>query len=145
MQINLSQLHNFAENLVDDLKQITTSEALLVKLSGNLGAGKTTFTQKIAEILNIKEKITSPTFVLMKSYSISLGQFKNLIHIDAYRLESGKELLALNFQEILNNPENLILLEWPEKVQEILPGKNIEITFEVLDEESREINIIKNV
>ncbi len=145
MQITLPQLTNFAEDFLREFENFSSDKALLIKLSGNLGAGKTTFTQKFAEALDIAEKITSPTFVLMKIYSINFGQFKKLVHIDAYRLEKSEELLALNFQEILDDPENLILLEWPERVENILPEKNITISFEVVDEESREVKILRNV
>lgn len=145
MQITLPQLTNFAEDFLRELENFSSDKSLLIKLSGNLGAGKTTFTQKFAEALDIKEKITSPTFVLMKIYSINFGQFKKLVHIDAYRLEKPEELLALNFQEILDDTENLILLEWPERVENILPEKNITISFEVIDEESREVKILRNV
>lgn len=145
MKISLNDTTQFAKDFLDSIQSFSSEEALLVALSGNLGAGKTTFTQKIAEHLNIKEKITSPTFVLMKKYPIDFGQFKNLVHIDAYRLEEAEELSALNFQEILENPENLILLEWPERVEEILPEQKIQISFEYFDEESREVNISKNV
>jgi tRNA threonylcarbamoyladenosine biosynthesis protein TsaE len=95
MKITLADLAQFAKDFLDSIESFASDKALLVALSGNLGAGKTTFTQKIAEQLNIPEKITSPTFVLMKKYSINFGQFKNLIHIDAYRLEDAQELSML--------------------------------------------------
>ncbi|MBP9763377.1 MAG: tRNA (adenosine(37)-N6)-threonylcarbamoyltransferase complex ATPase subunit type 1 TsaE [Candidatus Pacebacteria bacterium] len=147
MKISLEQLPEFASNFLKDLSENPTNQnqALLICLSGNLGAGKTTFTQQIAKLLNVEETITSPTFVLMKKYSISFGQFKNLIHIDAYRIEDPNELNILKFSEICDDPENLILLEWPEKVEEVLPKERTTITFEVADENSREINIFKNV
>ncbi|MFA7193641.1 MAG: tRNA (adenosine(37)-N6)-threonylcarbamoyltransferase complex ATPase subunit type 1 TsaE [Candidatus Paceibacterota bacterium] len=147
MKILLEQLPDFASNFLNDFGADSTSseKALLIGLSGNLGAGKTTFTQQVSKILNIEEKITSPTFVLMKKYSIDFGKFKNLIHIDAYRVEDPNELKVLKFSELCDDPENLIFIEWPEKVEEVLPEKRITITFEVADEDSREINIIKNV
>lgn len=147
MKISIEQLPDFASNFLNDFVADSPSaeKALLIGLSGNLGAGKTTFTQQIAKILNIEEKITSPTFVVMKKYSINFGKFKNLIHIDAYRIEDPNELKILKFFEICDDPENLIFIEWPEKVEEVLPEKRITITFEAAEENSREINIIKNV
>jgi tRNA threonylcarbamoyladenosine biosynthesis protein TsaE len=67
-----------------------------------------------------------------------------LVHIDFYRIENPSDISVLNFPEILSNPENLILLEWPEKISDDLPEEKILITFKVL-EEGREINISKNV
>lgn len=147
MKVTIDQLPEFAENFLKDLSEspANPNHALLVGLSGNLGAGKTTFTQQIAKLLNVEEKITSPTFVLMKKYSIDFGQYKNLIHIDAYRIEDPNEIDVLKFDEIYSDPENFILLEWPEKVEEKLPKEKITITFEVIEESHREINIFKNV
>jgi tRNA threonylcarbamoyladenosine biosynthesis protein TsaE len=144
MKISLERLPDFVSDFLKNGVETfsTPHKALLVELSGNLGAGKTTFTQELARQLKIKEKITSPTFVLMKKYSIDFGQFKTLVHIDAYRVENSEEISILNFPELLSNPENLILLEWPEKIADILPEEKITITLEV-DGEEREINILK--
>lgn len=90
--------------------------ATLVTLSGELGAGKTAFTKAIAKALGVTETVTSPTFVLEKIYGLTKSVFRRLIHIDAYRLESGAELAPLGFDELMQDPNNLILLEWPEKV-----------------------------
>jgi tRNA threonylcarbamoyladenosine biosynthesis protein TsaE len=143
MKISLEALPELVADFLKNEVLIYESEnkALLVELSGNLGAGKTTLTQEIARQLKIEEKITSPTFVLMKRYSINFGQFKTLVHIDAYRVENSDEISILNFPELLSNPENLILLEWPEKIADILPEEKITITLEVSGEE-REINIL---
>ena len=115
-------------------------------LFGDLGAGKTTFTKAVASVLGIEETVASPTFVIEKIYATPLkfrgtSKFKHLIHIDAYRLESGQELLKLGWQEICENPQNLILIEWPEKVQEILPSDMIKLYFEFIDEKTRQITI----
>jgi len=114
----------------------------LILLSGDLGAGKTTLTQFIGKKLKIKEKINSPTFVLSKKYSIKNKDFpfKNLIHIDAYRLKNSHDLELIDFFENLKNKENLIILEWPEQVEEIfkLPALKIKIDY---DFETNERNI----
>lgn len=143
MKIPLQKLPELVSELLkNEVENFSNQKkALLIELSGNLGAGKTTLTQEIARQLKIEEKITSPTFVLMKKYSINFGQFKTLVHIDAYRVENSDEISILNFPELLSNPENLILLEWPEKISDILPEEKITITLEVSGEE-REINIL---
>jgi tRNA threonylcarbamoyladenosine biosynthesis protein TsaE len=115
--------------------------ATLVTLSGELGAGKTAFTKAVAKALGIEEIVNSPTFVLEKIYKLPKGQsFKNLIHIDAYRLESGSELAPLGFDEILKDERNLILLEWPEKVADALPTPDVKISFVVLANDARMIS-----
>ncbi len=144
MKVSLEQLPEFVSSFLNEVSTINSDTSLLIGLSGNLGAGKTTFTQELARQLEIPEKITSPTFVLMKKYEIDFGQFKKLVHIDAYRVEDVSEISILNLPEIFADKENLILLEWPEKIAEILPEKKITVTLEV-DEEDREINISKNV
>lgn len=115
--------------------------ATLVTLSGELGAGKTAFTKAVASKLGVEEVVTSPTFVLEKIYLLGgpTPKFGRLVHIDAYRLESGKELAPLGFDELLQNSGNLILLEWPEKVAEALPVPSVRISIVANPDESRTI------
>lgn len=115
-------------------------EATVVGLYGNLGSGKTTFTQAIARELGIKEAVTSPTFVIEKIYTTNHIIFNRLIHIDAYRLESGAELQVLNFEQEVANENNLILIEWPEKVKEILPENHIKVYCDFVDEKTRKFS-----
>lgn len=115
--------------------------ATLVTLSGELGAGKTAFTKAVANTLGIEEAVTSPTFVLEKIYLLPEGKtFKRLIHIDAYRLEQGSDLAPLGFDELMQDSENLILLEWPEKVADALPKSSKKLSFTVQSDGSRIIS-----
>ncbi len=128
----------------------TTRGATLVTLSGELGAGKTSFTKAVARTLGVEDIVTSPTFVLEKIYLLppKLGHrtskfgpvFKRLIHIDAYRLEKGSDLTPLGFDELMQDASNLILLEWPEKVADALPVPAKQISFVVLSDGSRMIS-----
>ena len=111
--------------------------ATLVTLRGELGVGKTAFTQAAARALGVAEIVTSPTFVLEKIYLLSGRQFKRLIHIDAYRLEKGSELAPLGFDELMHDEGNLILLEWPEKVEGALPTPTMKVSFTVNSDGSR--------
>ena len=131
-----------AQEFVNKLKDIKTSKAVVAGLFGDLGSGKTTFTQALGKILGVEEVMTSPTFVIEKRYDLdgSVG-FKKLIHIDAYRLDSDGEILNLNFQEDLNNPDNLILMEWPERVSGALPKDILRINFKFISEFEREIEL----
>jgi len=119
---------------------LSEGRATLVTLSGELGAGKTAFTKAVAKALGVDEVVNSPTFVLEKIYALpEVGVFKRLIHIDAYRLESGKDLAPLGFDETMRDSSNLILLEWPEKVVDALPVPATKISLEVLEHDARKI------
>lgn len=126
----------------DWIKSLDSSrdEALVVGLYGNLGAGKTSFTQAVARELGVSDIVNSPTFVIEKIYETKHPHFKRLIHIDAYRLESAAELSVLQFEELVTNKNNLILIEWPEKVAEIIPASHAKIHFEFVDENTRKID-----
>ncbi len=128
--------HNWLSSLVPK-----KDEATIVGLYGNLGAGKTTFTQSVARALGISEDVTSPTFVIEKIYDTKHSVFKKMIHIDAYRLEHGRELSVLNFESLLDSPHNLILIEWPENVKEVLPEDHYKIYCTFVDQNSREFKV----
>jgi tRNA threonylcarbamoyladenosine biosynthesis protein TsaE len=134
---NLSDTKKIAEDFLDSLKPI--SEATVVALSGDLGAGKTAFTKAVALILGVGENVTSPTFVIEKIYGLTGQPFKHLIHIDAYRIEDARELLHLGWKEIIQDPGNLILIEWPERVSDVIPADAKKISFTFIDETTRKI------
>lgn len=115
------------------------SRAAVIALLGALGSGKTAFSKAFAAALGVREiDVTSPTFVIMKSYELG-GPFKKLIHIDAYRLETAAEIEKLGWNELLSDPENLILIEWPENVGQAVPSDALRISFTLVDEKTREI------
>ena len=113
--------------------------ATLVTLSGELGAGKTAFTKAVAHALGVEEIVTSPTFVLEKIYLLHNQSFKRLVHIDAYRLEKGADLAPLGFDELMKDSGDLILLEWPEKVIDVLPKPSMNISIVADTDDSRVI------
>lgn len=116
------------------------ASATLVTLSGDLGAGKTTFTQGFAKALGVTEPVTSPTFVLAKSYELPNGPFKKLVHIDAYRLTEGKDLAPLAFSEAMKDPHTIVMLEWPEIVADGLPERDVAISILMLPDGSRTVS-----
>lgn len=107
-------------------------QAAVVALHGDLGAGKTTFVQVIGQILGVKEAITSPTFVVMKKYEID-ETWKKFIHIDAYRIASAEELVILNLAEEILSGDNIIFIEWAERVAEIFPANTTHLNFSLVD------------
>lgn len=136
-------MHSFAQGVIRYTLSIYKKPgAFFVVLKGDLGAGKTSFSKKVGQILGVTDSITSPTFVIQKKYSTTHPVFTELVHIDAYRLEEEKELLQLNFEETLNQPNTLVLLEWPEKVPEIATKANLTLEFKVSTEDSRTITIL---
>ncbi|MBP9836458.1 MAG: tRNA (adenosine(37)-N6)-threonylcarbamoyltransferase complex ATPase subunit type 1 TsaE [Candidatus Pacebacteria bacterium] len=137
---NLSDLETFAKELLKEIlvEDIENNQATVIALSGNLGAGKTTFVQLLAKELGVRDKVTSPTFTIMKGYELS-GKFNLLIHMDAYRIEDLNELGPLRFSELLTNKTNLLCIEWAEKIQSALPAEIIKINIEILPDGKREI------
>ncbi|MEK7163249.1 MAG: tRNA (adenosine(37)-N6)-threonylcarbamoyltransferase complex ATPase subunit type 1 TsaE [Patescibacteria group bacterium] len=129
--------HSFAKKVVSH-----TDRALVVALSGNLGSGKTTFAKAFAGAFGVHEReVTSPTFVIMKSHSLDSKRFpfKKFIHVDAYRLEKGEEMEKLGWDRLLEDPGNMILIEWPENIGHVLPENAVKIFFSHIDENTREI------
>tara|TARA_B100000508_G_scaffold141049_1_gene145606 strand:- start:1334 stop:1798 length:465 start_codon:yes stop_codon:yes gene_type:complete len=123
-------------------RAFVSSGAVVVTLTGDLGAGKTTFTQQLAAYLNISETVVSPTFGIMKSYEISENEdFDQLIHIDAYRIEDISETEPLRFTELFKQPRTLICVEWPEQIQPILPEEVISVSITITENEERTVTV----
>ncbi len=127
-KILLAKISALAREVLAKLPQKDTAAAVIA-LSGDLGAGKTTFVQALGKELGIAETMQSPTYVLMKTYPIDYKQFTTLIHIDAYRLNGAKEFAALKPEVFLNDPKNLVCIEWPERAGEALPTPDITLRF----------------
>jgi tRNA threonylcarbamoyladenosine biosynthesis protein TsaE len=138
------------------LKEKSGKKAVVLALVGELGGGKTTFIQGFARGLGIKEKVLSPTFLILKAFKIPSsrsqvsstrggsafgGGFQFLYHIDCYRLKGVEDLKALDFKEIVGGPENIIIIEWADKIRRIIPKGAIWIKFKVLGEHTRQIVI----
>ncbi|MEZ4736944.1 MAG: tRNA (adenosine(37)-N6)-threonylcarbamoyltransferase complex ATPase subunit type 1 TsaE [Caldilineaceae bacterium] len=105
----------------------------IVALHGELGAGKTVFTQGIASGLGITARVTSPTFTLVSEYSLRDGEV--LVHIDCYRLGSpteqdgSVEATFLGLEEILDQPDAIVMIEWAERVASLLPDDYLQINL----------------
>lgn len=128
------QTQRFAQELAQKYKS-----GGIIALTGELGAGKTTFTQGFAKGLGIKEKIISPTFVLIRQYP--LPNSKSIFyHLDLYRLDS--EFNNIGLDEIFSDKNAIILIEWAEKLGDLLPKNTKKIYIEILDDDSRRISMI---
>ena len=115
--------------------------ALVLALIGDLGSGKTTFARAFAEGLGVKEKIKSPTFIIFRKSKIKNKKFLYFYHFDVYRINSEKEILKLGWEEIISNPENIVLVEWADKIENILPKNSVKINFKHLKGDKREMKI----
>lgn len=115
-----AELPTIARALLATIEAAPTEGAALVTLTGDLGAGKTTLVQTLGQVLGVTETITSPTFVVMKQYSIAHEQFDMLVHIDAYRFVSEDEAGPLGLTTLCQTPRTLICLEWPERVPNLV-------------------------
>jgi tRNA threonylcarbamoyladenosine biosynthesis protein TsaE len=141
-KVPLRDLPEFAGNILATVwMKGPQPRATILALRGDLGAGKTTFVQALAARLGIKDKIASPTYVLMKTYPLegaltSFGaprRFNRVVHIDAYRLEKPEDFAALRPEEFLDDPKALVLVEWPEKLGTLLPEPDLTLHFSSQD------------
>jgi len=121
---------------------------VVVGLIGTLGAGKTTFVQGLAQGFDLKSRIISPTFMLLRKYpliTLKNPEFSNLYHLDLYRLEGdiNDEIVNLGINEVWNTKGNLVIIEWAEKAIEMLPENAWTVDFSYIDFDTRKI-IINN-
>ena len=116
------------------LKSKPAKKAFVIGLVGDLGGGKTCFLQGFAQGLGIKQRVLSPTFIIMR-------RFNNFYHIDCYRIQKPQELLDLGFKRIIANPKNIVAVEWADRIRKIMPLNTIWIEFEFIGEKKRKIMI----
>jgi len=157
---NLEELKKIAKDLAVNLMSRSRLDikggALVLALMGDLGSGKTTFAQAFAEALGVKEKVKSPTFIIMRKSQIPSSKsqakskskiqknktkYKYFYHFDVYRIHSEKEILNLGWEEIISNPKNIVLVEWADKIENILPKNSVKINFKHLKGDKREMEI----
>lgn len=124
--------------LLKKFLKTSRKKALVIALEGELGAGKTVFVKGVAKALKLKTKIKSPTFNLMKHYKA--GSLV-MCHFDCYRLRDHRDLKILGIKEILNNPKNIILIEWSDRVEKILPKNHIKVHIDHINNNTRKITI----
>lgn len=111
----------------------------IIALYGDLGSGKTTFTQGLAEAFGVRSHVTSPTFVIMKVYETSNAAVKKVYHLDSYRLGTKDDAESIGLRDVLSQKDGVTLIEWPEKIEDELPGGAKKITFQYLSGDKRKI------
>lgn len=137
---SVQEMEDFAKEYVNVLTSSPYTH-LIVGLSGDLGTGKTTFSQAVGKILGVKESMVSPTFILAKKYKTKNQKWKNLIHIDAYRFENPEEAVVLNLPS-LKEENTLTLLEWPSLTKGVITP-DVTITFTHIGDNEREVEYEK--
>lgn len=134
------QTQKLGENLAKDILMAKPlKKAKIVGLVGDLGGGKTTFLQGFAKGLGIKEKILSPTFIIIRRINLAYRQAGNFYHIDCYRIKDSGELLSLGFEKIISNPKNIVVVEWADRIRKILPKETIWLNFKFINAKTRKI------
>jgi tRNA threonylcarbamoyladenosine biosynthesis protein TsaE len=122
-----------AKEMADSLASLEFPGAKVLCLYGELGSGKTTFVQGLAEGLHIHGRLLSPTFVFMRSYDISPAL--HFHHLDLYRLEQVEDLKSISFDELISDSQNIMVIEWADRLKSLLPKKSIDITFTTRDKD----------
>lgn len=145
---NSKETQKLGEMLAEEFKN-----GGVLALSGDLGSGKTTFTQGFLKGLKVKGPYTSPTFLVIKNYkphpTLSLprrgikGEVKNIYHTDAYRIKS-KDILDLGWEEIVSIPENIVIIEWADRIEKIIPKSALWIRFEWVDNNTRKLKLYED-
>lgn len=110
----------FAKKVLKKYK-MRSRHAVVFAMQGDLGAGKTTFVQGFFRGLGLKNRAPSPTFIIMRRHGLKRGHFKNIFHVDAYRLKNAAALGVLDFENVLSDPKNIVLIEWADRVKGVLP------------------------
>jgi len=152
---SITQTKKLAEKIAKQIiKKGPEGQAFVIGLKGDLGGGKTTFVQGFAKGLGVKEKILSPTFVIYRKSQIpmtnnqsnpksQIPKFKYFYHFDFYRTAKPEEILSLGFKEIISNPENIVVVEWADKIKKIMPKNTLWLNFEFINESTGKITFRK--
>jgi len=132
---SVEETQKLGELLGKELRQ-----GIVIALKGDLGSGKTTFIQGLANGLGITERVTSPTFVIMRKYAIENRKgLEHFCHIDFYRIHSNRDIMNLDFETVIHNPKNVVAIEWAERLPELLPKKKLAIEFAYIHESQRKL------
>jgi tRNA threonylcarbamoyladenosine biosynthesis protein TsaE len=113
----------------------------ILALVGDLGGGKTHFSKGVCEYFNVKQEVQSPTFTLINEYYVNKKDIKTIYHMDMYRLENEKEAQNLGLFEIFEDKTGVCLIEWADKIKNLLPKRTKFIEFDFVDENTRKIKI----
>jgi len=138
-----TQTRKLGRILAKEVLESKPERGLIIGLEGDLGGGKTTFLQGFAKGVGIKEKVLSPTFIVLRKFRVKKLRFKSFYHVDCYRIQRPKEILGLGLKKIVSNPQNIVAIEWSDKIKKILPPKLLILKFRFVNKNTREICLIE--
>jgi tRNA threonylcarbamoyladenosine biosynthesis protein TsaE len=133
------QTKKLGKILANEILKSNFEDSIILALKGDLGGGKTTFLQGFAKGLGIKERILSPTFIILKKFQIPNSKSQYFYHIDCYRIKKPKEVLKLGFKKIVSDPGNIVAIEWADRIGKIIPKNSLRINFKFLNQNTRKI------
>jgi tRNA threonylcarbamoyladenosine biosynthesis protein TsaE len=142
--VHKDDLDSFAYEVLASLKAMTCDGAVVLALSGDLGAGKTTFVGALGRALGIVGPVVSPTFTIMKGYETTDETFTQLIHMDAYRIDDISELGPIRIADVFATPHTLFCIEWPERIAPALPKNIFTLSLTVTDEMTRTATLTRS-
>jgi tRNA threonylcarbamoyladenosine biosynthesis protein TsaE len=143
VKLSCRQTVKLGQATAKKILKLKFKKAIVIGLQGELGSGKTTFLQGFAQGLGIKERVLSPTFIIFRRFEITVNNFSSFYHFDCYRLKGKKEeLLEIEYQKIINDPRNIVAIEWADRIKSFLPKEAIWINFEVIAEKERKITLL---
>lgn len=135
---SLDQLHDAAKQFINSM-----GESTVFALYGKMGAGKTTFVKAVCEELGVTDVINSPTFAIVNEYrSDTTGEL--IYHFDFYRIKKLDEVYDMGYEDYFYSGA-LCFIEWPELVEELLPGDVVNVTIEELQDGSRKLTLSQSV
>ncbi len=111
----------------------------VICLYGDLGAGKTVFSGGFINYFLPEKRVVSPTFIIVRHYSVKKDAVTNIYHIDLYRMNSPLEIEGIGLSEFMNKPENIVIIEWAERLFDKKPKVRTDLSFEIIDENKRRI------
>ncbi len=116
----------------------------VICLYGDLGSGKTVFAKGFIQFFIPNQRILSPTFIIVRHYKIVNDKIKNIFHADLYRIDKIAEIECFEFMEYMNKSGNVVIIEWAERLQSLLPVQRIDIYIKNIGRNERQIEITKN-
>ncbi len=128
---SLASIHQTAKEFIAAM-----GEKKVFLFYGSMGAGKTTFIRAICEELGVKESINSPTFAIINEYKSDVGE--PIFHFDFYRINKEEEAFDFGYEDYFYSG-NLCFVEWPEKIENLLPEDAVKVTIQELPDGSREV------
>ena len=132
MEILVKSTSELAQAAITFCNSIQSNKVFL--FYGQMGAGKTTFIKEICKNIGVIQEVNSPTFAIVNEYSGE--KYQNIYHFDFYRIDKLSEIYDIGFEEYVDSGD-LLLIEWPEKLDYLVPENAVEVTIEIVDKNSR--------